>query len=199
MRGLYWEEWAIGAEFESPGRTVTEADIVTFAGLSGDYNPLHINEEYCKTTQFGTRIAHGPLVYAIAAGLIFQLHLYDDTLIAFLGFDSLKFTNPVKAGDTIHAKLKVLEKRESSRADRGIMKRQLQVFNQRGEMVQDAVQAFLLKRILHHVAALVEHLQLALHDAAISARRFTFFQYLQFRMDGVARLHRMGEFQTVES
>ena len=85
-------------------------------------------------------------MYAITAGLIFQLHLYDDTLIAFLGFDSLKFTNPVKAGDTIHAKLKVLEKRESSRADRGIMRRQLQVFNQRGEMVQDAVQAFLLKR-----------------------------------------------------
>jgi len=146
MRGMYWEEWDIGAEFTSPARTVTEADIVMFAGLSGDYNPLHINEEYCKTTPFGTRIAHGPLVYAIAAGLIFQLHLYDDTLIAFLGFDSLKFTNPVKAGDTIHARLKVLEKRESSRADRGIMKRQLQVFNQRGDMVQDAVQAFLLKR-----------------------------------------------------
>ena len=146
MRGMYWEEWDVGAEFESPARTVTEADIVMFAGLSGDYNPLHINEEYCKTTQFGTCIAHGPLVYAIAAGLIFQLHLYDDTLIAFLGFDSLKFTNPVKAGDTIHAKLKVLEKRESSRPDRGVMKRQLQVFNQRGDMVQDAVQAFLLKR-----------------------------------------------------
>lgn len=146
MRGLYWEEWEIGAQFESPARTVTEADIVMFAGLSGDYNPLHINEEHCKNTQFGTRIAHGPLVYAIAAGLIFQLHLYDDTLIAFLGFDSLKFTAPVKAGDTIHAKLKVLEKRETSRADRGVMKRQLQVFNQRGEMVQDAVQAFLLKR-----------------------------------------------------
>lgn len=146
MRGMYWEEWDIGAEFESPARTVTEADIVMFAGLSGDYNPLHINEEHCKNTQFGTRIAHGPLVYAIAAGLIFQLHLYDDTLIAFLGFDSLKFTGPVKAGDTIHAKLKVLEKRETSRADRGVMKRQLQVFNQRGEMVQDAVQAFLLKR-----------------------------------------------------
>lgn len=146
MRGLYWEDWDIGAEFISPARTVTEADIVMFAGLSGDYNPLHINEEHCKNTQFGTRIAHGPLVYAIAAGLIFQLHLYDDTLIAFLGFDSLKFTNPVKAGDTIHAELKVLEKRETSRADRGVMKRELKVYNQRGEMVQDAVQAFLLKR-----------------------------------------------------
>ena len=126
MRGLYWEEWEIGAEFESPARTVTEADMVIYAGLSGDYNPLHINEEYCKTTPFGTRIVHGPLVYAIAAGLIFQLHLYDDTLIAFLGFDSLKFTKPVKPGDTIHARIKVLEKRETSNPERGVMKRELQ-------------------------------------------------------------------------
>jgi acyl dehydratase len=143
---MYWEEWEIGAEFESPARTVTEADIVQFAGLSGDYNPLHINEEYCKTTIFGGRIAHGPLVYAIAAGLLFQLHLYDDTLIAFLGFEDLRFTKPVKPGDTIHARVKVLEKTETSKADRGVMKRQLQVFNQRGEVVQEGRQAFLLKR-----------------------------------------------------
>ena len=146
MTGMYWEEWEIGAEFESPARTVTEADIVQFAGLSGDYNPLHINEEYCKTTIFGGRIAHGPLVYAIAAGLLFQLHLYDDTLIAFLGFEDLRFTKPVKPGDTIHARVKVLEKTETSRADRGVMKRQLQVINQRGEVVQEGRQAFLLKR-----------------------------------------------------
>ena len=62
MRGMYWEEWDIGAEFTSPARTVTEADIVMFAGLSGDFNPLHINEEYCKTTQFGTREAKEQVV-----------------------------------------------------------------------------------------------------------------------------------------
>jgi acyl dehydratase len=146
MRGMYWEEWEIGAEFESPARTVTEADIVQFAGLSGDYNPLHVNEEYCKTTMFGGRIAHGPLVYAIAAGLLFQLHLYDDTLIAFLGFEDLRFTKPVKPGDTIHARVKVLEKSETSKPDRGVMKRQLHVINQRGEVVQEGRQAFLLKR-----------------------------------------------------
>jgi acyl dehydratase len=145
MRGLYWEEWEIGQEFVSPARTVTEADIVMFAGLSGDYNPLHINEEYCKQTQFGTRIAHGPLIYAIAAGLVFQLHLYDDTLIAFLGFDSLKFTKPTKIGDTVHVKLKVLEKRETSNPDRGVMKRQLQVLNQRGRWCRKAA-SVLLKR-----------------------------------------------------
>ena len=146
MVGLYWEDWEIGKEYVSASRTITEADIVHFAGISGDYNPLHIDEEYCKKTIFGTRIAHGPLVYSIAAGLLFQLHLYDDTLIAFLGFDSLKFTKHVIADDTITAKISVLEKRETSKPDRGVMKRSLKVYNQNNEMVQDAVQAFLLKR-----------------------------------------------------
>ena len=146
MVGLYWEDWEIGKEYVSASRTITEADIVHFAGISGDYNPLHIDEEYCKKTIFGTRIAHGPLVYSIAAGLLFQLHLYDDTLIAFLGFDSLKFTKHVIAGDTITVKISVLEKRETSKPDRGVMKRSLKVYNQNNEMVQDAVQAFLLKR-----------------------------------------------------
>src|SRR6266540_4294327 len=73
MAGLYWEEWEVGAEFTTAARTVTETDIVVYAGLSGDYNPLHVNEEYSKTTEFGGRIAHGPLVYGIAAGLLFQL------------------------------------------------------------------------------------------------------------------------------
>ena len=146
MPGLYWEEWKIGAEFVTSARTITETDIINFAGISGDYNPLHIDEEFCRNTQFGTRIAHGPLVYSIATGLIFQLHLYDDTLIAFLGFDSLKFTKPVKIGDTIHARVEVIEKRETSKSDRGIMKRLLQVLNQNNELVQEGVQAFLLKR-----------------------------------------------------
>ena len=146
MTGLYWEEWKIGAEFVTSARTITETDIINFAGISGDYNPLHIDEEFCRNTQFGTRIAHGPLVYSIATGLIFQLHLYDDTLIAFLGFDSLKFTKPVKIGDTIHARVEVIEKRETSKSDRGIMKRLLQLLNQNNELVQEGVQAFLLKR-----------------------------------------------------
>ena len=146
MVGMFWEEWEIGAEFQTASRTITEADIVNFAGISGDYNPLHIDEEFCKQTQFGTRIAHGPLVYSIAAGLLFQLHLYDDTLIAFLGFDSLKFTLPVKIGDTVRVRVEVLEKRETSKPDRGVMKRLLQVLNQRDEVVQEGVQAFLLKK-----------------------------------------------------
>jgi acyl dehydratase len=146
MAGFYWEEWVIGAEVETAARTVTEADMVIYAGLSGDYNPLHVDEEYCKKTQFGGRIVHGPLVYAIAAGLLFQLHHYDDTMIALLGFEDLRFTKPVKPGDTIRARSKVLEKRETSKPDRGVLKRRLQVLNQRGEVVLEAVQTLLLKR-----------------------------------------------------
>ncbi len=145
--GLFFEQWKVGDSYTSAARTVTETDVVMFAGISGDYNPLHTNEEYCKTTPFGTRVAHGPLVYAIAAGLLFQLHLYDDTLIAFLGFENLRFTKPVKIGDTIHAKVTVLETTESSsKPDRGVMKRRLEVINQRGEVVQEGLQAFLLKK-----------------------------------------------------
>jgi acyl dehydratase len=149
MVGLFWEEWEIGKSFETAARTVTETDVVMFAGISGDYNPLHINEEYCKKTQFGTRIAHGPLVYAIAAGLLFQLHLYDDTLVAFLGFENLRFTKPVKIGDTIYAKVTVTELTETSKPDRGVMKRLLQVINQNGDVVQEGIQAFLLHRKPH--------------------------------------------------
>lgn len=146
MTGLYWEEWDVGAEFVTVQRTVTETDMVNFTALSGDHNPLHVNEEYCKTTQFGTRILPGPLVYAISAGLLFQLHLYDDTLIAFLGFDSLKFTKHTIPWDTIHVRVKVLEKRETSKPDRGVMKRAMEVINQRGDVVQEGVLAFLIKR-----------------------------------------------------
>ena len=147
MVGMYWEELEIGKEYVSAARTVTEADIVHFAGISGDYNPLHINEEHCKNTQFGQRIAHGPLIYAMATGKIFQLHLYDDTLIAFVGFDSLKFNKPVFIGDTIHARVSAVEKKETSKPDRGILKRKFEVLNQNGDIVQEGVQVFLLKRL----------------------------------------------------
>ncbi|MGH7776766.1 MAG: MaoC/PaaZ C-terminal domain-containing protein [Candidatus Dormibacterales bacterium] len=146
MTGLYWEEWEPGREWETAARTIGEAEISHFAGLSGDFNPLHVDEEYARGTIFGTRIAHGPLVYAIAAGLIFQLHLYDDTLIAFLGLESLRFTHPVRAGDTVRARIRVLDRRETSRSDRGVMRRELRVLNQRQECVQEGVQVFLLKR-----------------------------------------------------
>lgn len=146
MAGLYWEEWEIGREWITRARTVTETDLVLFTGLSGDYNALHTDEEFCKNTQFGTRIVHGTLGYTIASGLVYQLHLYDDTAIAFLGWENLRFLGPIKPGDTIHVRIAVTERRETSKPDRGVIKRQLQIINQRDEVVQEGVQAFLIKR-----------------------------------------------------
>ncbi|MGH7902975.1 MAG: MaoC/PaaZ C-terminal domain-containing protein [Candidatus Dormibacteraceae bacterium] len=146
MRGLYWEEWEPGREWETAARTIGETEISQFAGLSGDFNPLHVDEEYARTTDFGTRIAHGPLVYAIAAGLLFQLHLYDGTMIALAGLEVVRFEGPVRAGDTIRVRIKVLERRETSRADRGIVRRQFRILNQRQVCVQEGVQVLLLKR-----------------------------------------------------
>jgi acyl dehydratase len=146
MTGLYWEEWELGRSWTTVGRTVTETDLVIFTGLSGDYNRLHTDEEFCKTQGFGTRVAHGTLGYVFASGLVFQLHLYDDTIIAFLGWDNLRFLGPIKIGDTLSARITVVETRETSKPDRGIVKRKMEILNQRGEVVQEGVQAFMIKR-----------------------------------------------------
>jgi len=92
-RGRYWEELEVGERFITRGRTVTEADIINFAGLSGDWNQLHTDAEFARGTVFGERIAHGMLGLVIASGLMQSLELYNDTLIAFLGL-TWRFTAP---------------------------------------------------------------------------------------------------------
>lgn len=134
---LYFEDLEVGKEFTTASRTVTEADMVIYSGLSGDYNPLHTDEEYCKKTPYGTRIAHGPLVFAMAMGLVNRLGLTDGTSLGFLSVENWRFLAPVKIGDTITIRLKILEKRLSSKGGRGILKRAVTVLNQRGEAVQE--------------------------------------------------------------
>ena len=133
-RGKYFEQLNIGDEFYTPSKTVTEADIVNFASLSGDWNPLHTDEEFAKKTQFGERIAHGLLSLAIASGLLDKIGLIDGTTIAFLGLD-WRFRGAVKIGDTITVKIVVGEKRETKKAGRGIVKFNVSIFNQKGELV----------------------------------------------------------------
>lgn len=143
--GLFYEDLAVGAVYKTKGRTVTEADIVNFAGVSGDFNELHLNEEFAKGTQFGKRIAHGLLGLAISSGLTQQLDLYNDTLVAFLGL-TWSFKGPVFIGDTIHVVQTIKQKRETKKPDRGIVTFGVQVMNQRGEVAQEGERTLMIRR-----------------------------------------------------
>ncbi len=132
--GLYYEDLHVGQAWTTAGRTVTEHDILTFAGLTGDMHPLHTDAEYCRvTTAFGERIAHGFLVASLAAGLGFRLQLTEGTIVANLG-TSWRFQHPVKIGDTIHVVITVSEMRPSnSNPSQAVVVRKYDVRNQRGE------------------------------------------------------------------
>jgi acyl dehydratase len=134
MSPLYFEDLIIGQKLVSAGRTVTEADIVMFAGLSGDYNPIHTNEEWCRNSQFKRRVAHGMLTASIASGLIFRLGFLDGTGMAHLG-TTMKFLAPVFAGDTIHIELEFLSKKEVDQK-RGIFSAKMDVVNQENKTVE---------------------------------------------------------------
>lgn len=133
MPQFFLEDFEVGTTFETPQRTVTEADVVAFAGLSGDYNPLHIDEEFAKAGPFGKRIAHGVLTLAVLTGLWDRLGLLIGSVEAFYGIDKLRFTKPVFLGDTLRATVKVVDKRE--RDSNGMITFSNEVVNQRGETV----------------------------------------------------------------
>ncbi len=144
-RGLTFDQFNVGAVFVCQARTVTEADTVNFAGVSGDYNPLHTDEEFGKTTPFGSRIAHGVLGLAIATGQANQLGVFEGTTIALMQ-QLVKYTGAVKFGDTIHLELKVAEKKESSKPDRGVVTFDATVLNQQGKSVIEGQWVLLMKR-----------------------------------------------------
>jgi acyl dehydratase len=144
-RGMYYDEFNVGDEFSSPARTITEADIVMFAGLSGDYNQLHTDEEFGKKTQFGKRIAHGLLGLSISSGLTQRTGVTDGTVVAFLGLE-WKFLGPIFIGDTIHVIQKVATMRETKKPDRGIINFDTKVINQDGAVVQEGVRTVMISR-----------------------------------------------------
>ena len=140
----FFDDIAVGEEYESPGRTVTEADIVLFAGLSGDYNVVHTDAEFMKKSAFGERIAHGLLGLAIQAGLFTRATPAYATL-AFLGL-RWKFKAPIKIGDTIRLRARVLTKKETSQGDRGVITLERTVLNQRDEVVQEGETDLMVER-----------------------------------------------------
>ena len=134
-RGKYFEEFEIGNEVISPARTITEADVVMFAGLTGDYNQLHTDEEFAKTTPFGRRIAHGLLVLSYAVGLLGRLGFIEGTALAFREL-TWKFSQPVFMGDTVHVKARCRELKPMARLGGGLVIFDLSVVNQEGKTVQ---------------------------------------------------------------
>jgi acyl dehydratase len=139
----YWEEIELGEEYESPGRTVTEADIVMFAGLSGDYNVLHTDAEFMKGTPYGERIAHGLLGLAVQSGLLSRA-MQPYATIAFGGL-RWKFKAPIRIGDTIRVRARVRAKK-ATKPDRGVVVLERTVLNQRGDVVQEGETDLIVER-----------------------------------------------------
>lgn len=143
-RGMYFEEFEVGLEIETAARTITETDIVNFAGLSGDFNFIHTNEEGAKETPFGTRVAHGMLVASIATGLAVQQGFIDGTTLAFREL-TWKFTKPVFIGDTVSVQIKVTETKPMARLGGGLVVFDARVLNQNGDIVHKGEWKMLIK------------------------------------------------------
>ena len=134
---LFFDDVAVGQEWESLGRTVTEADIVNFAGLSGDFNPIHVDHAFAKTTPYRQPVAHGLLIWAISSGL--GVNAPPMRTLAFMSIRDWQFKGPVFIGDTVRVRSKVLEKEARSRGRRGVVTWQRQVINQDNKVVQEGV------------------------------------------------------------
>jgi 3-hydroxybutyryl-CoA dehydratase len=134
QRGMWFEEFEVGQQIITPGRTITESDIVSFAELSGDYNQIHTNAEFAEKTAFGQRVAHGLLGLSIASGLAMRTGILEGTVIAFREINNWKFTNPVFIGDTIHATLNIIETKSIPRLGGGSLTIEIIVKNQRDEV-----------------------------------------------------------------
>lgn len=145
MRGKYFEDFNIGDVITTARRTVTEADVAAFAGLSGDFNPLHTDEEFMKTTPFGSRIAHGLLTVAIGTGLINQLGIFEGTNLALLNM-SINYKGAVKFGDTIRLELKTVEKKDTTKPEKGIITYDVNILNQNDETVVEMTWILMMKR-----------------------------------------------------
>jgi acyl dehydratase len=132
---MFFAEFQPGQRIISPGRTVTETDVVNFAGLSGDFNQIHTDAQYCQGSPFGQRVAHGLLGLSIASGLAVRTGVLEGTVIAFREIEGWKFIKPIYIGDTIHVEMEVKETKELRRIGGGSVLIELDVKNQNGETV----------------------------------------------------------------
>ncbi|MBW7851603.1 MAG: MaoC family dehydratase N-terminal domain-containing protein [Rhodospirillales bacterium] len=134
-RQKYGDDFHLGQVFTTPAITVTETHVVNWAGLTGDFYPLHMDAEYAAQTQFGERLAHGPMIFGLAVGMVALSGIGADSVIAWLGCDDMRMTGPVRIGDTIRTTVEVKEQRPTKDPKRGIQTWRYTVTNQRNEPI----------------------------------------------------------------
>lgn len=134
---LYFEDFSVGQTFVSPGRTITEADVVSFAAWTGDNNQVHTDAEFAKRTRYGQRIVHGMLGASLCLGLIARTGVFEGSAVALLGIDEWRFTAPVFIGDTLTLTVEVVGVRLTSKGNTGVVQRLLRLRNQDGQIVQE--------------------------------------------------------------
>lgn len=137
MSDMYFEDFEAGQTFVSPGRTISEADLSLFNMISGDWHPIHADEEYAKETQFGTRIVSGVFGISVMTGLSGKFGIFDKSVVAMLSLEDWLFHAPIFVGDTLHIKMIIADKRLTSQGDRGVLDRKFLLINQRGETIQE--------------------------------------------------------------
>lgn len=143
FQSRYFEDYKVGESRESGGRTITETDIVLHAGQTGDFFPHHMDAEWCKTQDFGQRIAHGTLIFSVAVGM--TATLINPEAFSY-GYDRLRFIKPVFIGDTIKVRVTISEKKDHKKPEHGIVSERLEVINQHGETVLAAEHLLLVRR-----------------------------------------------------
>ena len=131
----YGDDFNVGDSFRTGRITVTETHVVNWAGLTGDFYPLHMDRVYAEATQFGERLAHGPLIFALAVGLVAQSGIGDDAVIALLGVDNMRMRAPVKIDDTITVTVEVTSQEVTSNPKKGVQTWRYGVQNQHDETV----------------------------------------------------------------
>ena len=143
----YLDDFTIGQIFESPRRTITETDIVNYAALTGDWNPVHTDAVFAGDTAFGERIAHGPMAIGMAFGLLSRLDLFDGSVLALRKIE-WSFEAPVRIGDTVHLRAEVLEASPHPKAaDRGRVRMRATYVNQRGEQISQGTFTVVISRL----------------------------------------------------
>lgn len=137
MPNKYGNDFKIGDVYHTAAITMTETHVVNWAGLTMDFYPLHMDKEYAARTQFGERLVHGPLIFAMAVGLVGSAGFAEDAAIAWLGVDNMKMYAPVKIGDTIRVEVTIMDQRTTKNPKQGVQTWKYTIKNQRDETVMD--------------------------------------------------------------